>query len=226
MSRSVDDCAPVQAAAAELALGIVSGSERAGALAHLTECPECRHLVDDLSQVADGLLLLTPAVEPRVGFEARVLTEVPPPPVERLPALPRRLRGVRQSRVAPLVAATAVAVLMAAAGAAAGVAFSGGGSTMRTAVSVSANGQATCRAFAHGQRDAWLFVDLEAPPAWEGDYVVEALVEGSSYRSVGTLRLQGGQGTMATRLDVPARKLEAIRMLDARGTPRYETRFG
>ena len=59
--------------AAELALGIADGEERAEALRHLSTCAECRHVVEELSQVADELLILAPIEEPPAGFESRVV---------------------------------------------------------------------------------------------------------------------------------------------------------
>jgi hypothetical protein len=69
--------------AAEIALGIADGEERAEALRHLSTCGECRRVVEQLSQVADELLVLAPVQEPPPGFESRVveamgLQESPP----------------------------------------------------------------------------------------------------------------------------------------------------
>src|SRR5581483_11383801 len=65
-------CEQVREAAAELALGIVSGAERAAALEHLAACQTCRAEVEALADVADSLLLLAPQAEPPLGFETRV----------------------------------------------------------------------------------------------------------------------------------------------------------
>ena len=86
--------------APELALGIVEGEERGRALEHLADCPDCRRRVEELSEVADELLLLAPYREPPPGFESRVLGEVLPTPPKRRR---RRLRacvrtGCRRSR--------------------------------------------------------------------------------------------------------------------------------
>jgi hypothetical protein len=59
--------------APEIALGTIDGEERAEALRHLARCGECRRLVDELTTVADELLLLAPVQEPPVGFESRVI---------------------------------------------------------------------------------------------------------------------------------------------------------
>jgi len=66
-------CEQVQENAAELALGLTVGPERADALAHLERCDACRALVGDLTRVVDHLLLTGPVEEPPPGFEVRVL---------------------------------------------------------------------------------------------------------------------------------------------------------
>lgn len=59
--------------AAELALGVLPGRDRAEALAHLDECPECVEHLRSLTEIGDGLLELVPGAEPPVGFEDRVM---------------------------------------------------------------------------------------------------------------------------------------------------------
>jgi hypothetical protein len=67
---SCDEFAEV---AAELALGVLTGRERAAALAHLGSCESCREHVRELTMVGDELLALLPPQEPPAGFESRVL---------------------------------------------------------------------------------------------------------------------------------------------------------
>ena len=57
----------------ELALGIVDGDERADALRHLSGCADCRRALEELSAVADDLLMVAPVQEPSAGFESRVV---------------------------------------------------------------------------------------------------------------------------------------------------------
>ncbi len=99
------DCAQFSDVAAELALGVLTGRERAVALAHLEHCDVCREHVRQLAMTGEELLGLLPSREPRPGFETRVLTRlglaVPVPaarPVSRL--RPRGLgrRGLRDAR--------------------------------------------------------------------------------------------------------------------------------
>ena len=92
--------------AAELALGIADGADRAQALRHLAGCAECRRAVEELSELADELLMLAPEREPPMGFESRVLARLQPPPTA-----PRRVRRWRRVLVvlAPAAAAAALA---------------------------------------------------------------------------------------------------------------------
>ena len=93
-------CEELRDIAPEIALGTVDGEERADALRHLATCTECRRFVDQLSEVADELLMLAPVQEPPAGFESRVITALGlkrRPPRRRAPASagPARAAGRR-----------------------------------------------------------------------------------------------------------------------------------
>ena len=66
-------CAEFADAAAELALGVLTGRERAQALAHLDQCEACRENVRQLTVTGEELVGLLPAIEPPAGFETRVM---------------------------------------------------------------------------------------------------------------------------------------------------------
>jgi hypothetical protein len=66
-------CAELAGVAAELALGALTGRERAAALAHLDQCEACQEKVGRLMITSGKLLELLPAGESPPGFEARVL---------------------------------------------------------------------------------------------------------------------------------------------------------
>jgi anti-sigma-K factor RskA len=70
------DCGQLHDVAAELALGVLTGRERATALAHLDECPACREYVRELTTTGEELLGLLPEREPPPGFESRVLARL------------------------------------------------------------------------------------------------------------------------------------------------------
>ena len=73
---SEQDCARLRELAPELALGVLSGEERAEVREHLAGCPDCREYVLELTAVGDGLLALVPGAEPPVGFEDRLLSRM------------------------------------------------------------------------------------------------------------------------------------------------------
>jgi hypothetical protein len=89
-------CAELADVAAELALGVLTGRERALAVAHLDECDACREDVRQLMATGEQLLELLPSAEPPAGFETRVLERLglPAPPQE--PAQPAQ--GARRGR--------------------------------------------------------------------------------------------------------------------------------
>jgi hypothetical protein len=77
-------CAELADVAAELALGVLTGRERAIAVAHLDTCDDCREHVRQLMATSEQLHELLPPAEPPAGFETRVLERLglpaPPPP--------------------------------------------------------------------------------------------------------------------------------------------------
>ncbi len=73
---SAMSCAEVRELAPELALGILSGAERAEVLLHVNGCSRCQAYVAELTEAADAIPQLAPEAEPPPGFEARVLQRV------------------------------------------------------------------------------------------------------------------------------------------------------
>ncbi|MEU8979406.1 zf-HC2 domain-containing protein [Streptomyces sp. NPDC048309] len=118
MMSSDVPCEKLREVGAELALGVLPGRERAGAIAHLESCADCREYIEQLTLVGDGLIGLLPGSEPPVGFETRVtqaLTQAASAREGRSPALgsgiPRLGLGGRvRLRVASAVAALVLAV--------------------------------------------------------------------------------------------------------------------
>jgi hypothetical protein len=94
--------------AEELALGMVDEPERGELLTHVDRCPRCRALLDDLSAIADQVVLVAPEAEPPVGFEARAVAAMDPEPVCVTPS--------RRRRWVAIAAAAAVLLLVGAVG--------------------------------------------------------------------------------------------------------------
>jgi hypothetical protein len=90
---------------AELALGVLTGRDRARVLSHVESCPRCAEELEDLSRTADSVVQAAPEMEPPLGFEVRLfermgLTDVAP-----------RRRRLRPSRWVPGVVGVAAAAL-------------------------------------------------------------------------------------------------------------------
>jgi Putative zinc-finger len=100
-------CEEIRDLAPEIALGVADAEERAEALQHLSACEDCRRAIEQLSQVADELLVLAPAQEPPPGFESRVVEAIAPRPVRRQRAAWLKPRWLA-TRVAPALATAAV----------------------------------------------------------------------------------------------------------------------
>ena len=103
-------CAEFSDSAAELALGVLTGRERAEALAHLDHCEACREHVRQLTMTGEQMLGLLPTAEPPAGFETRVMDRlgltVPAPQ----PLRPRRQRNMWGHIPRRMLAAAAVVV--------------------------------------------------------------------------------------------------------------------
>jgi hypothetical protein len=90
---------------AELALGVLTGRDRARLLSHVESCPRCAEELEILSRTADSVVQAAPEMEPPLGFEVRLfermgLTDVAP-----------RRRRFRPSRWVPAVVGVAAAAL-------------------------------------------------------------------------------------------------------------------
>jgi hypothetical protein len=108
-------CAELADVAAELALGVLTGRERAAALAHLDTCDACREEVRQLMATGGQLLELLPPAEPPAGFETRVLDRLglPAPAkghAELLQASTRERRRHRRARGGSPASAAGAAV--------------------------------------------------------------------------------------------------------------------
>ena len=158
MSADRVACDEMEALAPELALGTLTGAERADAVGHLASCVDCQLRVSELARIADSLLLLAPAEDPTDELEARVLSVTN---AERAEGTKRRHRIPRRRALlaACLTAAAAVAVAL-------GIALFDGGDhadAVRTALAVEDDGQSICRAVINETDPAWLFVSLDEP---------------------------------------------------------------
>ena len=69
-------CEHVREVAPDVALGLLTGEDRAEALDHLEGCEACRAEVASLAVTADEVLLASPEADPPPGFADRVLARI------------------------------------------------------------------------------------------------------------------------------------------------------
>jgi hypothetical protein len=191
---SAPSCTSVRECAPDLALGALTGPERAEVVAHLDGCPSCQALVGEYASVADALLDLVPEAEPG--------TELAPPVLAAMQPVRHRRR---RRRVAALVAAATLAIT---AGTCLTVAFvardgSGNGSTattsaLRSAPMVGAGDVTVGRVVATGDRPPKLAVSVDY---WvpDGHYQLAALAGSGESEPVGVLQVSGGRGAWTGR---------------------------
>jgi anti-sigma-K factor RskA len=203
------DCAAVEERAAELALGVLSGPERAAALDHLASCAKCRSMVAELAEVADALPELAPEVEPPAGFEGRVLAAMRG---DRRRALRRRVMTVG-------VAAAAAAILSV-------VAVRVIDSNRSDQVQASPALHSVAMVGGHGETVGRLVVSRGSHPtlAVSVDYYVPdgsySLMLGGAAgapHSIGMMTVAGGRGDWVGATAVPRRDTVTVSMISNAG---------
>ncbi|MHB8511131.1 MAG: hypothetical protein ACYDCC_03025 [Actinomycetota bacterium] len=220
------DCLQVNALAAELALNIASGDDRAHALSHLSSCVECRALVEEMSRTADSLLLLAPQVEPPIGFESRVIARVSPrrrKPSWKMVALAAAIACVfsaitgftvygadSSSRLQAHQYQSLVRAL--------------GGKTLRAAELHAPNGNVVGKVYAYQGHPSWVFVVLQDRDG-NGNYQVELdPVSGESIKLAG-FSIKAGEASWATTAALDINDIQSVNIVDSTGTSLYGATF-
>lgn len=210
---SCDELADV---AAELALGVLIGRERAAALAHLDRCDGCREHVRQLAVTGEELLGLLPAGEPPPGFEARVMAQL------GLAAPDRAGNGIRvRVRRTRRVLAVAVAALALAAAGLGGWGLRAAtsppvGSSLSSAALVATGDHPAGQVYVYRGRPAWLYMYVDI--AADND-TVTCQVVGVDGRvsTVGSFRLVGGYGSWGSPVPAGTGPLAGARLIGPDG---------
>ena len=228
-------CEHVREVAPDVALGLLTGEERAEALAHLESCEICQAEVASLAVVADDVLLATPEVSPPAGFADGVLARLT---AERaagggLPAVSggpgagnarhRRPRATRRRRTLQVVGVAAAASVLLLAGLVA-VRRDGGDTADEVAVAVMRTGSGHVVGEVSAAGDAPTIVTLDVP-GWDevlarwggapaGDYWLVAEHEDGT-RTMRALSADVEDWSM--RVDAPVDDIATVSMVDSDG---------
>lgn len=190
-------CHDVSQLIPELALGYLDGQERAAALGHVRQCPDCRQELASYQGLASELLELIPAATPPAGFQARALAAMKAPPRPGIPA-PRAGR-----RPGILRAAVAAALIIAAG--IGGYELSGTATPrppLHTAV-LTAGGRQVGTAFFFAGSPHWVWVTVHLRSKTRTVTCKLEPVSGRRATTIGPFPLTSGQGAWGSDVAVP-----------------------
>ena len=217
-------CAEFDDAAAELALGVLTGRERARALEHLDWCEECRENVRQLAVTGEEFVGLLPAMEPPAGFETRVMERLglahPAPAPAPAPAPVRQLspsRGFGRKLSSWLAGGWTDGAgagrprrLLAAAAAAAVIVAGVGGWGLRAATSsppasplssatlLTATHQSAGNIYLYDSGSRWVYMSVNIGPgggaAGNGTVLCQVVGRDGHVTTIGSFRLTNGYG--------------------------------
>ncbi|HTC82141.1 MAG TPA: zf-HC2 domain-containing protein [Acidimicrobiia bacterium] len=210
------DCSEAGAMIDELALDVLPGDRRAALLAHLESCPGCRHLLDELSETADALLLAGPVMAPPEGFEDRVLERIQAPRVRPAARTVARSRGPARLR---LLAAAAAAAVLLGVGGLAGAQLgrsSGDGLELETVRLIYATAADIGDVSTYGGESAWFFMRLDGALP-NGTYRCVLDADDGHTVSVGRLWASSGHGAWGEHVSLDPRHVKTARLLDSTG---------
>jgi putative zinc finger protein len=232
------NCGEFQGVAAELALGVLTGRERAQAMAHLEHCEACRANVRQLTLTGEGLLGLLPAMEPPVGFETRVMDRIglaapapAPAPARRVSWLPRfgrqgasqggpgRPRQLSRTRRMFAVAAVALAVV---AGGLGGWGLGNGasspaGTPLHSAALESATHQPVGKIYLYQGHPQWMYMSVNMHSG-RGTVLCQVRDRDGHFTTVGSFRLTNGYGYWGSPAPGAPGSLTGARLVTAGGT--------
>jgi hypothetical protein len=203
-----------------LALGQLTGIDRAETLDHLAGCPGCRAQVDDLTETADQVLLAAPVDEPPAGFESAVL--------DRLAAEPRPVpasRAWRGRRTAVALVAAAALVVGVVVGA---VALDRArGEPVDVAVSeaamVTPGGREVGAAWVHEGDSPWIVVSVPGWRAWDDvagrslDYRLRVELDSGDHVDAGEIVFGPDGGAWRTGTDLDTSEIRSLAVVDEDG---------
>jgi hypothetical protein len=233
------ECREFSDVAAELALGVLTGRERAQALAHLDHCASCRAQVGQLTATGEGLLGLLPSAEPPAGFEARVMDQLglaapaPSPAskpgwISRMSLLgrkPARQAATGQPRPAGrtrrMLALAAVALAVVAAGLGGWGLRPGtsapAGTPLSSATLLSASHQAAGKIFLYEGSSRWLYMSVNMPSG-NGTVICEVESGDGHFTTVGSFQLTDGRGYWGSPVPPTQGSLTGARLVGPGGT--------
>jgi hypothetical protein len=222
------DCASCRELCPELALGLVTGPERADAFTHLQGCTGCREHLAVLTRLHDELLALIPEAEPPLSFETRVLAPLATTRTGRGPLRPAALV------VAGVVAGAAAVALISAAvlggsfhpatePAAPSAAVTAGERPVLFAA-LTAGSREVGQVYAHTDTPSWVYVYVEAGPG-QGPLTCTVMRRDGTAAASAPLPRADGDAFWGGPVPIDRATLAGVRVTDATGALLATARF-
>ena len=187
-------CEEFADAAAELALGVLTGRERAQAITHLDQCDTCREHVRQLSLTSEEMLGLLPSREPQAGFETRVMGRLGHPAVARRPKRTRRMLATAAVTLAAVAAGLGGWGLRGATSAPSPAAPAA--ASLRSATLLTASHETAGHIFLYNGSPRWLYMDVDTGMGvGNGTVICQLVASDGRIITVGSFNLDGGYGS-------------------------------
>jgi hypothetical protein len=203
-----------------LALGQLTGIERAETLDHLAGCPGCRAQVDELTETADQVLLAAPVDEPPAGFESAVLDHLAAGPG------PTPVPGARRRRRAVVALVAAAALVVGGVLGAVALERARGGPdevAVAEAAMVTPGGREVGAAWVHGGDRPWIVVSVPGWRAWDDvagrslDYRLRVELDSGEHVDAGEIAFGPDGGAWRTGTDLDTREIRSLAVVDGDG---------
>jgi hypothetical protein len=211
---------------AELALGILTGRERAATLAHVDSCPRCADELEQLSHAADAVVSVAPEIEPPMGFEVRLFSqmgvaETPGPHRSRRRMTPpgwvaRSPRWVLATAAAVIALALGLSIGWSTGGHNGGKPADGPAGAEVAAANLTANGSTVGSVNTYGGSKPWMIVTL-ADSGTQGKVTCEVITGDGVTHKVGSFTAKDGYGAWGAPLRVAPQDVRKAEVVSSNG---------
>lgn len=226
MSEEPQPCDTYAENLAELALGILTGRERAATMAHVDSCAHCAEELEQLSRTADAVVSVAPELEPTVGFEVRLFNRMGVADDSAL-APPERNRGrrgpLRRMAHAPrwaLASAAAVVALLVGLSIGWSIGSPSGARHPTNAVATALlkeHGTTVGTVATYGGSTPWMIMTLDDSSA-QGRLTCEVVTDDGVTHRIGTFSANYGYAAWDAPLKVAPQDVRKAEVVSSNGT--------